>query len=99
VVVILEIHAAARWVRGSGQSGVAIQQHLAGIIWFGLVFPIAMVQVIVIVFRLTLPMPAIAVSIETRYKNPHIPGLNKYFVATGGCNICYMRPAGAPPIF
>jgi len=63
--------------------GVAIQQHLAGIIWAGLVFPIAMVQVIVIVFRLTLPMLAIAASIETRYKNPHIPGLVSTFVATG----------------
>ena len=63
--------------------GVAIQQHLAGIIWAGLAFPIAMIQVIVIVLRLTLPVLATAVSIETRYKNPHVPGLMSTFVATG----------------
>ena len=63
--------------------GWAFQQRIAGIIWVGLIFPAVMIQVIKIVFRLTLPMLATAINIETKYKNPLVTGLITTFVGMG----------------
>ncbi len=61
--------------------GYAIQQRLAGIIWVGALFPLGMLMIIHIVVRLTLPIVATAVCIETKYKDPAVPGLVSTFLS------------------
>jgi hypothetical protein len=63
--------------------GFAIQQRLAGIIWVGLVFPVTMFLIIRIVYRLTLPVIATAVTIETKYHDGDMTGLMSLFIALG----------------
>jgi hypothetical protein len=61
--------------------GYAIQQKLAGIIWVGTVFPITMYLIIRVIFRLTLPVLATAIAIESKYKDPEVAGLMSNFVS------------------
>ena len=62
--------------------GYAIQQKLAGIIWVGIVFPVTMFLVIRVIFRLTLPVLATAIAIESKYRDPEVAGLLSNFVST-----------------
>jgi hypothetical protein len=61
--------------------GYAIQQKLAGIIWIGVVFPVTMFFIIRVIFRLTLPILATAIAIESRYKDIEVAELMSTFVS------------------
>ncbi len=61
--------------------GYGIQQKLAGIIWVGMIFPVTMFLVIRVIFRLTLPVLATAIAIESRYKDTEVPGLMSNFIS------------------
>lgn len=63
--------------------GYAIQQRLAGVMWAGLIFPLAMRTFISFIMRLTVPIAATAVQIETEYREPGAFGLVSTFLA--GC--------------
>lgn len=61
--------------------GYAVQQKFAGVLWVGIVFPMGMLIVMRVVVRLTIPILATAISIETKYKDPEVGGLISTFVA------------------
>jgi len=61
--------------------GYAVQQRFAGALWVGLIFPITMLIVIRVVFRLTIPVLGTAVSIEARYRDAEVSGLISTFLA------------------
>lgn len=63
--------------------GYALQQRVAGIFWIGLIFPLTMFLIVQVVFRLSLPVLATAISIETKYKDADVVGLMTTFVAVG----------------
>jgi hypothetical protein len=60
--------------------GYGLQQRLAGALWVGLVFPVAMLMVMKGIVRLTIPILATAVSIEAKYRDSD-GGLMSTFVA------------------
>ena len=55
--------------------GYAVTQRLAGVIWVGLLFPVSMILIIKLILRATVPVLAIAVSIESRYCDSEVGGL------------------------
>ena len=61
--------------------GYAVQQRLGAVLWVGLIFPVSIILVIRVVVRMSIPILATAVSIETRYANPEIGGFVSTFVA------------------
>jgi hypothetical protein len=64
--------------------GYALQQKFAGVLWVGLVFPIAMLVVMRGLLKMTIPVLATAVSIETRCQDRARGGLVSTFVAVAG---------------
>jgi hypothetical protein len=62
--------------------GYALQQQLAGALLVGIVFPLAMLVVMRVVVRMTIPVLAAAIAIETKYKDSDAPGFVSTFVST-----------------
>jgi hypothetical protein len=60
--------------------GYGLQQKLAGALWVGLVFPVAILLVMRLVTRLTIPVLATAVSIENKYGEHNVCGLMSTFL-------------------
>ena len=61
--------------------GYALQVRFGGVLWVGLIFPVAMLLVMRGILRMTIPVLATAVSIETKCKGPDVGGLMSTFVA------------------
>jgi hypothetical protein len=61
--------------------GYAIQQKFGAALWVGLFFLVAMIVAIRAILRMTIPIVAIAIAIETRHRDPAISGLLSTFVA------------------
>ncbi|MGD0293722.1 MAG: hypothetical protein ABSB30_07690 [Terracidiphilus sp.] len=78
--------------------GYAITQRLAGVIWFGLVFPVAMILMSRQIHRLTIPILATAVWIESRYADSDVGGLVSTFLSTvvSPSLLEYIRAADLP---